>query len=287
MEEFNLEVANEYVGKVILLTDVDGTMVSGDMKISSQVQEALDRWMNEGQYFSLSTGRGRTNAEFHLSHCKTNFPAIFANGVLLYDREKQEAILEQNISTEALAPLFERILAYDENTMIQLYTKDQIYLLTNSDPHDPRVSNHQPYVRADFHILEGMECNKILLGLTPETADGAKTIAEDYIHRHRKDLRVVKSQAKYIELQRAGVSKGSVVKTLKQVTKATIAVAGDYYNDMEMLKEADISFTLASSPKEVQDCADVIFEATPQNFLAQVVDHLEAHVLKKEATQEG
>lgn len=259
---------------IVLLADIDGTLVGEDMAISARDRSAIRTLMARGHFFTLATGRGRTNAEFHMSSLTTNFPAVFANGALLYDRTKNEVILQHDLSTAALGELFSVMTAFYPQIMIQLYTADHIYLITDNPADDPRVENHQPYVRVPFGELIGMRCNKILFGMQDENCDEGRAIAEDYVGRHHSDLRVVKSQSKYLELTPAGITKGGMVQFIKAQTDAVIAVAGDYYNDVEMMKAADIAYTLKTSPPEVTAAADVILDTRPGEFISLVVTDL-------------
>ena len=259
---------------IILFADIDGTLVGKDMMISLSDEAALKKFMACGNFFTLATGRGRTNAEFHISTLKTNFPAIFANGALLYDRSKTEVIVQYEMSTGDLGELFGIMKEFYPEIMIQIYTADAIYLITDNPAEDPRVENHQPYQRVTFSELEGSACNKVLFGMQDENCDEGRDLAELYVKAHLMHLRVVKSQSKYLELTPMEVSKGNMLEYVKAHTDAVIAVAGDYYNDIEMMRVADIAYTLRTSPMEVMEVADVIMESNPGEFISLVIEDL-------------
>ncbi len=259
---------------IVLFSDIDGTLVSHDMKISERDRSAIGQLMAGGHFFALATGRGRTNAEFHMKNLETNFPAIFANGSLLYDRRKSQVLLQHEMETGQLEELFGLMKRYYPQIMIQIYTADAIYLITDNPADDPRVSNHQPYERIQFSEIKGMKCNKVLFGMQDENCDGGRDIADGYVREHLTELRVVKSQSKYIELTPAMVSKGRMLEYVKEHTDALIAVAGDYYNDIEMMQAADISYTLSTSPDEVIEAADEVLETRPGSFISLVIEDL-------------
>lgn len=259
---------------IILFADIDGTLVGKDMKVSPKDAAAIKRFMAHGDFFTLATGRGRTNAEFHIRSLKTNFPAIFANGALLYDRMKSEAIVQYEMSTADLGELFGIMKDFYPEIMIQIYTADAIYLITPNPAEDPRVENHQPYQRVPFSELDGLTCNKVLFGMQDENCDAGRDLAELYVKAHLMHLRVVKSQSKYLELTPTEVSKGNLLEYVKAHSDAVIAVAGDYYNDIEMMRAADIAYTLTTSPAEVIEVADVIMESKPGKFISLVIEDL-------------
>ena len=259
---------------LILFADIDGTLVNHDMEVSTKDRQAMDHFMAQGNLFSLATGRGRTNAEYYMHSVPSNFPAIFGNGAILYDRNSDEVIREHKMSTEGLGGLVDVMKKFYPDIMVQIYTKDDIFLVTDNDATDPRVANHHPHVRAQLSDLEGMECSKVLFGMEEDNCDQGRAIAWSYVKEHLPDLRVVKSQSIYLELTPDGVSKGEMIRFVREHTDATIAVAGDYFNDLEMLEEADIAYTLQSSPKEVQDAADRILDSSPGEFISLVIADL-------------
>lgn len=266
---------------VVLLADIDGTLVDHTMALSERDLNAIKAFMAGGCYFSLATGRGRTNAEYHMERVPSNFPAIFSNGALLYDRTGQQAILQYEMDTADLDGLFRKMQEYYPGIMIQIYTTDEIFLITDNPADDYRVANHEPYQRVAFSKIRGMRCNKVLFGMQPNNCDAGKLLAEDHVTSHLPEMRVVKSQTMYLELTPAGISKGAMVEYIRDHTDALIAVAGDYYNDIEMMENADLSYTLSTSPPEVQAAADVIFESRPGEFISEVVEDL----LKRRAGQ--
>ncbi|MFZ2256531.1 MAG: HAD-IIB family hydrolase [Clostridiaceae bacterium] len=268
---------------VILFADVDGTLVDDTMRVSSKDAAAIKKLMDEGHFFTLATGRGRTNAEFHMNSQATNFPAIFSNGALFYDRSREEAIKQFEMSSDDLGELFAILTDFYPEIMIQIYTQDAIYLITDNPPDDPRVENHQPYQRIAFNQLKGVPCNKVLFGMQDENCDEGRDLALNYVNSHGINLRVVKSQSKYLELTPCEVSKGNMLEFVKAEADAIIAVAGDYYNDIEMMQAADIAYTLSSAPNEVKDVADVIIDSVPGEFISLVIQDL----LDRSATNRG
>ncbi|WFF72758.1 HAD-IIB family hydrolase [Proteiniclasticum sp. QWL-01] len=259
---------------VVLFADIDGTLVDKSLQVSETDLEAIQRFIAAGFHFTLATGRGRINAEYHVQAVPSNFPAIFANGATLYDRTGRQSIIEHEMATEGLGELFRRLTVFYPEIMIQVYTPDQTYLVSQSPDEDPRVVEHHPFVRADFGDVEGQRCNKILFGLTDENCDAGMRLAHEYVREYLPQLRVVKSQTHYLELTPREVSKGKMIRYIRENSSAFVIAAGDYLNDIEMMREAELSYTLASSPAEVQEAADRVLDSRPGQFVARVIEDI-------------
>lgn len=278
--------ASETTGRpVILFADIDGTLVDKSMQVSEADRRAIDEFIARGHYFAVATGRGRVNAEYHIHDLPSNFPAIFANGATLYDRGGGRPILEHDLSTQGMSELFRRMKEFYPEIMIQIYQPDAIYLVTDNPDTDHRVAEHHPYVRADFAAMEGDRATKVLFGMTEENCDDGHRIAQAFVEANHSDLRVVKSQSLYLEVTPHDVSKGKMIRFVREHTNAYIVAAGDYLNDIEMMREADLAFTLVTAPAEVQEAADRVLDSRPGEFISTVIREVLAE-LENESVKE-
>ena len=95
----------------------------------------------------------------------------------------------------------------------------------------------------------------------------------------RQHVHKTRSAARYFELTARGVSKGSAlaqIRTLLHPTPCHVVAIGDYINDIEMLKEADISAAPDNAMPEVKEHAQIITASHTQSAVADLVRKLEA-----------
>ena len=71
--------------------DIDGTLMSSG-KINPRNIEKIEFFMNEGGYFSLSTGRTVGAVGPVLDKIKRVSPSVVANGCMIYDYENKKAL---------------------------------------------------------------------------------------------------------------------------------------------------------------------------------------------------
>ena len=55
----------------------------------------------------------------------------------------------------------------------------------------------------------------------------------------------------------------------------TLVAIGDFYNDLEMIKDADIGVAVAAAPDQVKAVADLVVCDVHQGAMAQLIHHLE------------
>ena len=66
--------------KVILMTDLDGTLLTDDKRILPLDLEAIERFRAGGGLFTMATGRGYSMAKHIADKLRLDCPAVVYNG---------------------------------------------------------------------------------------------------------------------------------------------------------------------------------------------------------------
>ncbi len=70
---------------IMLVTDMDGTLLDGKSRISEGNRRAIKRFIAGGGLFTVATGRMFKAVEPYLPALPMNVPAIVYNGAAIYD----------------------------------------------------------------------------------------------------------------------------------------------------------------------------------------------------------
>ena len=264
----------------ILASDIDNTLVS-DGYINPLNIEKIEFFMKEGGIFSLSTGRGAGALSGVLSKLKSVSPCIVSNGCLIYDYENKKSLYEEYIKKEDYE-ITQFVLNSGINVGCEVHIGADAYTLSRT----AEVNDHQIY--EDFtaedktyeelleynwnkvifmfdsfeererleRMLEGRECSCNFVETTVELAGRARA---------------------YYEIVPKGISKATALLKLAEITgakKGRVFAIGDYYNDVEMLKTADISAVPINSPEDIKEIADYITVPCRDGAVADFIDYL-------------
>ena len=71
--------------KVIIMTDLDGTLLDDKKQISPKDMAAIDDFRSKGGLFTLATGRGVAMARSIVEKLKVDIPCVIFNGAAVYD----------------------------------------------------------------------------------------------------------------------------------------------------------------------------------------------------------
>jgi hypothetical protein len=264
----------------LIVTDMDGTLLNSDKKISEETLLALRALMNAGCKFTLATGRIYRAAKRYGDQIGIKTPLICCNGAVIVDPATDELLYGAPIPKAIGQKVIEIARRYD--VYFHLYDKEVIYSerMENIIAYFRKVSKDQPpqyrihtEVVADaLAIFDQTAIYKI--GLHYDNTDRAMAM--------RKEIEEIdgvsgfKSLETIYDVLLSGVNKGSALAHLCEllsIERGQVMAFGDNENDLEMLEFAGMGVAMANAEAFVQDVADHV---TASNDEEGVLKALEA-----------
>ena len=260
--------------------DIDGTLMSNG-KINPRNIEKIQYFMGEGGYFSLSTGRTVGAVGPVLDKIKRVSPSVVANGCMIYDYENK-VTLDELFLPENECFVVKKVLDMGLNVGIEVHSGENI--LTVYETQETR--DHQEYEwingkNATFEEALKYRWSKVVFFFDNEEDLFAvkKMIASLNTVSTFSDTSstIAGRKRKYYEQFPTGVSKASELDKLKKILKidkGCYFAMGDYYNDLEMIKKADISAVPCDAPEDIKAFADFVAGKCEDGAVADFIDYL-------------
>lgn len=257
-----------------IASDMDGTLLNEDQKISEENRKALEAVRDMGGQVIIATGRSFKEARLVLDEINFNCPIISMNGAAVYD-QKGELITSQPISFEELDSAI--TFLEEAGLYFELYTNHGVFsknperaidslvdiVLSANPEHDREDVRRRALARIeygflfetqDYHALikeEDMQVFKILVFslYKDQLSQAAQGLA-------RFDGLTITSSGKgNIEINHRGISKGNALeKLLSQYgipLEETIAI-GDNLNDVSMFEKAGLSIAMGNARDDIK-----------------------------------
>lgn len=270
----------------LLACDVDGTLLTNDYLPERNI-EKIKYFVSEGGMFSLATGRtaGAVSAVTDKIDCIS--ASVVANGSMIFDFQNDTAIYELSVP-DGDKPIVKAVLDGCKTVGIEAHCGKRVLVLQKSGETD----DHENYENLDAFPLDYNDAlrynwNKVIYLFANEDESRA---VKQMISRFEHNSEFVDTSAVidgrrryYFEHVPKGVSKAATLKVLCEklnVKKGCCFAIGDYYNDLEMLKTADISAALADSPQDVKSVADTVVCDVKNGAVADFIDYLTERKLK-------
>lgn len=260
---------------IILLSDMDGTLLNSDSKVSEKNREAIRHFIAGGGHFGIATGRGHVNALKFLENIEINTPSILYNGSVLYDYSTGQIIEMSLLPNLLLVDYIRNCLSEFENVLVHVYSPDMNFIVSPQHLADAgELSWHKPNTFCRIDDIIEKPWIKILLNGTPEDLAGLDNKLKEY--GLEDAINKVFSSETYLELLPQLVSKGSMLVRLREHVGPDykIYAVGDYNNDVEMLVAADIGIATQNALQNVKDAADMVTVSNDENAIAHIIYHL-------------
>ena len=250
------------LSKTVFVSDLDGTLLTSDKRISARDLEAIKRYKALGGRFVIASGRPLHTVVDFIDALGDDFPMILCNGGVIYDPALKKTLYEIDLPDSA-AEIIRDIRENFVGISPEIYTFSKRYYF-----HMNTVEKwHQHILGIDFIKVEkpgdiNEPWNKMLFADEVEVIDRLT----EYVKKFSGEgVRFVRSFPKFLEVLPEGVSKGSALSKLKEICGLEgcfIAAAGDYDNDVEMLKASDYGFCPSNSEPCVKSAAGCVLKNT-------------------------
>ncbi len=268
----------------VIITDLDGTFLGAHASLVERNREAVDYFKSEGGIFTFATGRAHYNMKVAIPNPEdyVNAPIIANNGCYLYDAktdgiseiyllDREKAYKAAKYAVEKYPDLFLRVtspegflvetLSFSENMMKKL---------------DPKYIKMMPMEEFPDRWLK---C--VFLGAPELIEEFVADITPKF-----PEFEYARSAKNLYELQKKGVSKGTALLKYKKKLEdeygipMTVIAAGDYGNDLEMLRVADIAVAPENAIDEVKAEVDYVLCKNTEGLMGDIVELIESKLIK-------
>jgi len=257
---------------IVLMSDADNTLLARDHQIPRRNLEAVRCFVQEGGVFVLATGRPIHGARHIAEQLPQGMPAVYFNGALIFDHASGKPI-----HMDPLPPDMEKVASYLVRNYPQLgvecFGLESSWILQDG-PYTQfhfRLLREEPrYLPADIFPQEGL----LKMFATGESEDLEKARQELLTHWPGM-FHTIRSGENYLEIFSRNSSKGAAVHTLRDYYQGErkIAAVGDSFNDISMLKAADMAFMPADGEQSLREIARAVCPCS-QGSIADVLQIL-------------
>ncbi|RKN77967.1 Cof-type HAD-IIB family hydrolase [Ulvibacterium marinum] len=257
-----------------IFIDVDGTLLTDELIISSGTKEVLGKLNKQGILISIVTARPPgASLPYYNELGVTENPIICFNGALIM--QNNMVLHEEVIGAMEIMQIINEVKNFNIN--ISLYKHHDWY--TNQIDYWIKQEvqiTHAKVTKIDFDLLisSNFYANKLLLMGQPFEISNVEThlknIGFDYLNIH-------KSKPTYLEIMNNSASKSrgieGIIKVL-DITADEIITIGDNFNDIDMFLLARTSIAMGNAPEEVKKYATIVTDNNNSDGIRKALNNL-------------
>jgi Cof subfamily protein (haloacid dehalogenase superfamily) len=263
----------------VLISDFDGTLVNKNGVISKENIDAINYYIENGGIFCGATGRTHLGVDIMRDALPIVAPWILFNGAGVYDFRSGQFVHIDSIESVTLLPIARAVMEKLPHMNVQVTTNRMQYFVNPSGRPDPIViEENQVYEEKNIDEITEPWIKLIFNG----SKEDLKKIEMIILDKLDQDsFRYFYSGKAYLEIMGRKVSKGTGLKALVESLPENIEkiyAIGDYYNDVELLRGADISAAPDNAPDDIKANVDVIVSGHDDHAVMEFINWIEENI---------
>lgn len=266
----------------LIVTDMDGTVLGGNHKITEENMRALKEADERGVKVVFATGRFHDSAKEHVTFLEEVMPIVSSNGAIIKHPITNEVLycnsIDKDISLKIVETLDNLDLSYQiytDNEILQKYKTEEEKIkmqdFIKNTFSDKTEIIFKKDLKEDIKDLNILKFNVVDFERPLLMKEARKEVEKI------EGLEVTSSWNDNVEIMNAGSSKGNAVKFLCEllnIDKEEIIAFGDNYNDISMLEYVGMGVAMGNAEEDVKKIASYITDSNIESGVAKAIDDL-------------
>jgi len=262
--------------KTLYLTDLDGTLLRSDGRISDYTKSTVNRFIREGGIFSYATARSLGGATRVTAGIDWQLSVIVTGGAVIAEPTTQKILLTQYFTREEVEVIRQVFLSHNISMTVYAHINgvERCSFLENDvgirafwadRPGDPRRRE----IQHESELYDGDVFYIVCIGNHKQLSPIRDIFALDARVNciYGEDLY---TDAIWCELTPAKATKGVAALKLKTMLDCdSLVVFGDERYDLSMFTVADESYAMSNAISELKEIATAVIDSNDNDGVAK------------------
>jgi Cof subfamily protein (haloacid dehalogenase superfamily) len=256
----------------LVVSDVDGTLVTHDKRLTDGAKRAVQRLRDAGIGFTIVSSRPTAGMRFLIEPLGITLPVGSFNGSSIVDPQ----LIEQHlIPADAVQRSLDLLGEFGID--IWLFTNDA-WLTRNGDgeyvPNEKRAIRADPIIVGDFSPYVSSACKIVGASSDPELLRRCQAAIQQAVGAQAT---AVQSQSYYLDVTPPGHDKGTFVEAMARrlgISTDAIATIGDMQNDLAMFKKSGLSIAMGNATDDVKKQASHVTSSNEEEGFAGAIEFI-------------
>ena len=263
---------------IIIYTDMDGTVLTDWDRgpvVPQRSMASIKRFMEKGGTFSIASGRQHLDILPFFQGLVPNAPLVQGNGTSLYDCRQKSLLhslpLTQKYKEECIAMCKAHPWIWAVTG-----TVDTVMQISMGDARDETNRSITGDAISIEEFLQGEYMKVVYVVADPDQVPQLQALTEAF--ETADQMQQTLSSPVFLECYDIRAGKGVGVRRAMELTgmqDKTLVCIGDFYNDVPMLKVADIAACPANAPDDIKAMCQIITCDNNEGALADLIEILE------------
>lgn len=263
--------------KTLYLTDLDGTLLNDDTKLSDKTIQIINSLVEQGEHISFATARSMISAQSVIKGLNLKDGVIVYNGVYILEPSSKKILHERLFSKEEAQMLLELFVQHGLHPFVYTYIDGVEKVLYEKHEFHEGAANYRYGRKNDPRFMELEDGEDLLQGDVfyftiiddKENLDDVYDILENtysFMVIYQKERN---REEYWLEVMPKKASKADAMLRLKEKEGFDEVICfGDAANDIEMFKASDACYAVSNAIDEIKEIADGIIGSNNEDAVA-------------------
>lgn len=269
----------------LFVSDLDGTLLNKDAELSDVTIDILNRGLENGMDFTISTARTPTTALKIIEPLNLRLPVMMMNGVLIYDMQNKRYLKKETMDETTVMILLGMIKLKGLDCFLYSLENDKFFAYYDSVAstglnyfRNERIMKYDKKFTevADLSLVAGNDIIYIVLREPKEKLEG--------LYRELSVVKGVKAEFyadvysdEYymLEIYSENASKKEAVSYLRKGGRyESIIGFGDNLNDISLMEGCDYFCAVENAKQEIKELADGVIDSNEEDGVAKFIEQV-------------
>ncbi|WP_375411566.1 HAD family hydrolase [uncultured Bradyrhizobium sp.] len=258
----------------LVVSDVDGTLVTHDKRLTDGARRAVRRLHDCGVGFTITSSRPPGGMRFLIEPLGITLPIGPFNGSSIVDSQLNP--IEQHLIPDAAVRRSIEVL--DEfGVDVWLFTSER-WIVRRDDgryvPHERDTIKFDPTFANDFAPFMATACKIVGASADATLLQRCETAMQKALGTQASAIR---SQSYYLDITPPGRDKGTFVETIAgrlNISTDAIATIGDMQNDLAMFKKSGLSIAMGNATEDVKQQSSHVTRSNEEEGFAGAIEFI-------------
>ena len=256
----------------LVLSDVDGTLVTHDKVLTDRARRAVDRLRDAGVRFAITSGRPPRGMGMFIEPLALDTPLAGFNGGV-YATERLDIVAEKLLPADVAATAYDIICS--QGLVPWVYRGGEWLVADFDGPHvarESRTVGFLPTVATDVGTSFGQVVK--IVGVSDDH-DAVRRCTDAVLAALGDRASASCSQPYYLDITNSDANKGAVAEYLARtlaIPAEEIATIGDGHNDILMFRKSGLSIAMGNAADAVKAAASVTTDSFADEGFAKAIE---------------
>ena len=266
----------------MIVTDMDGTVLGTDHKITKDNKIALKKAEDKGIKIVFATGRFHESAKVHIDFLEEKMPIISSNGSIIKNPTTNEVLYCNSIDEDRCIRIIDTLDKY--HLKYQIYTDEIILQKYDTEEEKQMMIDFIKTVFSDkTEIIFKKDLRDDIKNKNILKFNVMELERMDLIDITRNELNeiegieITSSWGNNLEIMSEGSTKGKAIEflaNLLNINREEIIAFGDNYNDVSMIEFVGTGVAMGNAEEDVKNIANYVTDANSESGVAKAIDKL-------------